>query len=321
VSLGPESGAIIPSDLTAFGSQIDGESLEACFFFKSWLKAGGDPKSIQPFVKAWLGLHGERMEARLVFRAWLDAGGKIKHVSKSLHAWLGIHAAEEGACSVFRAWLSAGGSLDSIKMQVGRWLAANPAHPAAANLVSHLARQKNLPEDLLRGLLAWCQGNHPAGVALSCLTTLEEHLLREEVAGEVVQVSEAWLATVLNQESLSPKISALVALLLAILGESPRLRTEMAPLFLEWLRLPASYPLPPDRPGKEARRIYFSAQRLSILSYLDELIASGRLSVVEDREALLRLFTWVKTWTPDARSRVGQLLSERTHVPGGKMDA
>jgi hypothetical protein len=306
--------AIMPSDLTIFGSEADGESLEACFFYRSWLSAGGDPKSIQPFVRAWLGAHGERAEARLVFKAWLDAGGKIKYVSRSLHAWLGIHAEEEGACSVFRAWLSAGGSLDSIKTPVGRWIGANPAHPAAANLVSYLARQKNLSEDLLRSVLAWCQGNRPAESALSCLSTLEEHLLREEVADEVVRTSEAWLATVLNQESLSPKAAALVSLLFAILGESPRLRTETAPLFLEWLRHPSSHPFPPARSTGEARRIYFSAQRLSLLAYLDELIASGRLSVVEDREALLRLFTWVKTWTPEARSQVGLFLSERTHV-------
>jgi hypothetical protein len=313
--------AIMPSDLTIFGSQADGESLEACFFYRSWLCAGGDPKALQPFIKVWLAAHGERAEARLVLKAWLDAGGKIKHVSRILHTWLGIHAEEEGALSVFRAWLSAGGSLESIKTSVGRWLGANPEHPAAVNLVAYLARQKNLSEDLLRGILAWCQGNRPAEAALSCLTTLEEHLLREEAADEVVKTSEAWLATVLNQESLSPKAAALVSLLFAILGESPRLRTEMAPLFLEWLRHPSSHPFPPARSTGEARRIYFSAQRLSILSYLDELIASGRLSVVEDREALLRLFAWVKTWTPEARSEVGLLLSERINVPGGKSDA
>ncbi|MFL6263428.1 MAG: hypothetical protein ACJ76Y_27365 [Thermoanaerobaculia bacterium] len=306
------------TDLTIFGSQAGGESLEACFFYRSWLRAGGDPKLIQPFVRAWLGAHGERAEARLVFKAWLDAGGKIKYVSKSLHAWLGIHADAESTCSVFRSWLSAGGGLESIKTPVGRWLGANPAHPAAANLVIYLARQKNLPADLLRRALAWCQGNHPAEAALSCLTSLEEHLLREEVADEVVKTSEAWLATVLNQESLSPKAAALVSLLFAILGESPRLRTETAPLFLEWLRHPSSYPSAPARLGREAQRIYFSAQRLSTLSYLDELIASGRLSVVEDREALQRLFTWVKTWTPEARSEVGLFLSERTRVPSAE---
>jgi hypothetical protein len=64
------------------------------------------------------------------------------------------------------------------------------------------------------------------------------------------------------------------------------------------------------------RRIYFSAQRLSLLSYLEPLLATGRLSVAGDREALVHLFAWVKTWTPEVREQVGPFL-ERMRKLGG----
>jgi hypothetical protein len=306
----------MPTDLTPFGSTVDGESLEAAQVFTSWLERGGDPLLLRPFVTAWLRAHGESREALPVFKAWLEADGKTKYVWRPLRSWLGVHATEADACGVFLAWLSAGGNIGSIKGAVGRWLGANPAHPTAAGLVSYLVRQKDLPEDTLRSILAWCQhGNFPAAIVLSRLVTLEEHLLREEVAGEVAGIARTWLEIVLNQESVSPKLSALVSLLFAILGESPRLRAEMAPLFLEWLRHPSSHPAP-SSVSATVRRIYFSAQRLSTLFYLDELIAAGQLSVTGDRDALLRLFTWVKTWTPEMRSQVGPMLSRRLGDPG-----
>jgi len=299
---------VMPSDLTPLGSTVDGESLEAILVFRSWLQEGGDPGVLRPFMTAWLQAHGERAEARLVFTAWLHAGGKNKVIRKSLYAWLSLHAADESARAVFLAWISTGANLGFIKKPVGRWLSAHPAHPAAAGLVSHLARQKDLPEETLQGIFSWCRENHPAEAVFSCLVNLEEHLLREEMAGEVVNVAASWLQTVLNQESLAPRAAALISLLFAILGESPKLRAELAPLFLEWLRHPSSYPAPSARSGMAVQRIYLGAQRLSILSYLDDLIASGQISVAGDRDVLRRLFAWVKTWTPEVRSQVGPFL-------------
>jgi hypothetical protein len=293
-----------------------GTRREARFVLKAWLDAGGRPAAIQPFIGPWLQAHEQDPEASFIFQAWLEAGGRSKVIRKSLHNWLASHAGQPNAYFVFSSWLAAAGNFNSIKEPASLWLRANPKHHGTLNIINHLARQADLPEDTLRDILAWCREAGDAEAALASLTYLEGHLRREEVAAEVAATARAWVEAVLGQEAFSPRLSALLALLFAILGDSPELREATGDLYLRWLRHPSALSPQPAHATPGARRIYFSAQRLSLLSYLEPLLASGRLSVAGHREALVHLFAWVKTWTPEVREQVGPFL-ERMRRLGG----
>jgi len=293
-----------------------GTRREARFVLAAWLEARGEPAAIQPFIAPWLQAHERDPEASFIFQAWLDAGGKSKLIRKSLYNWLGLFETQPSTYFLFTSWLAAAGNFSSIKQPASRWLSANPRHHGTLNIINHLARQEDLAEETVRDILSWCREAHDAEAALASLTFLERHLLREEVAPEVAATARAWVEVVVAQEVFPPKLSALLALLFAILGDSPGLRVASEDLFLRWLRHPSALAPQPAHVTPGVRRVYFSAQRLALLSYLEPLLAAGRLSVTADRQPLVRLFAWVKTWTPEVREQVGPFL-ERMRRLGG----
>jgi len=309
---GPET---VQPYLTAW-LKAHGIRREARFVLTAWLDAGGEPAVIQPFIAPWLQAHEREPEASFILQAWLDAGGKSKVIRKSLYTWLGLFETQANTYFLFTSWLAAAGNFSSIKPSASRWLSANPRHHGTLNIINHLARQEDLAGETVRDILSWCQEAHDAEAALASLTFLEGHLRREEVASEVLATARAWVEVVVAQPVFPPKLSALLALLFAILGDSAELRLGVEDLFLRWLRHPSALAPQPAHVTPGVRRVYFSAQRLALLSYLEPLLAAGRLSVTGDRQPLVRLFAWVKTWTPEVREQVGPFL-ERMRRLGG----
>jgi hypothetical protein len=332
-----------------------GDKPEAEFVFRSWLSVRGDRDVIGPFVKAWLGAHGEKPEAQYFFSAWLSAGGKSATIQPFLIRWLSLHSEDPGASFVLKSWLNAEGDPTLVRPFVDSWLKVHgetrdavfvlgpwleaggdfelvhqPAlhwfrnhrdHLESSFLVSALGRQKELPLETVRDILGWCQRFIRNQQALWALTALGSHLLRPEIAREAAQLSRLVIERALGEAEVPLTARLLLIRLFSILAKSPELRSETAPLFLDWMRRTDLYSYDPNRLDAVKMVLHNRGQNPSILLYVKELIDAGALAVDRDRVFLRRLFAWVETWTPESRNKARRLLEGLTNGAGGTPEA
>jgi hypothetical protein len=265
-------------------------------------------------MKSWLNAHNDELEASLVFKTWLDTGGKPKSIQKALLHWLSIHGNHDDAVHVMASWLKARGSFSLIEDVASQWLSRHREDFTATFLIRFMAGRPGLSEANVRDILAWCRRFHQDQEVVSRFLSLDLHLLRKEVASEVVEITKLLVETALLQESLPRSASARLSALFALFSESARLRTQIGPLFFRWLRHPSSFN--PSRSEVTYSKTHLAAQRPSILFYLRDLIDSGELSVNRDREYLLRFFNWIQTWSSTPLERVRPLLAEWARADG-----
>lgn len=322
-----------------------GAQPEAAFLLKSWLDAGGERELVAAAVSDWLERYGERIDASYVLRAWLNAGGKWKRVKDSVSRWLALydaepdarhvlvawltalgprsmvrehvsrwmhrHASERKAGFVLRAWLARKGSLSSVLGPAIDWLRAHWESPEATPVLKLLAGRSDLPSEALAEILVAARTQPEVEGALGRLTELDQHLLRPEVAAEVLAACEAVAGAVIATASPSRHNAALMARLLALLGVDRTLRTALRPLFLAWLRHPASYGAfrnPESLPLLET-------EKHACLLCVTDAVAAGDLDLDRDRDSLTRFWTWVATWDPEDREHVRIFLAARAGEP------
>jgi len=304
--------------------QLHGERPEAQFFFTAWLSKGGKYRKIQPFLVRWLDLHCQDLGASYVLRSWLDAVGGPAAVRPFVASWLAVHGGTPEATFIFRSWLEAGGDFELVRESSFRWLTAYRESFEARFLVRSLGRQRDLPLEVVRDVLAWCRRFAGHQQALWTLTGLGHYLLLPEIAGEVAQTSRL-LTELALQEAKLPLIKKLLLIrLFGILAKDPRLRSETSHLFLAWLRRPDSYRYDPSHINSAADRLlHEKSQSPSILLYVKELIDAGALAVDGDQATLRRFFAWTGTWEPGPREKARSFLvglAERTGAPSEPED-
>jgi hypothetical protein len=332
----PESARQAVSDwLAARGGQP-----EAAFVFRLWLDAGGERELVAAPVSAWLEKYGERLDASFVLRAWLNSGGKWRRVKGAVALWLDRYDQEPDARHVLVAWLTAGAPRRVVRDHLPGWPERNGIDrkagfvlrawlgrkgdllpvlaPAIAWLQEHwpttevnpvlklVAARQDLPVEAVRELLRICRRHPKVEGALARLLELEQHLLAPGLAAEAVVTCEAVAEEVMAAAVPSRHLCALLARLFSVLGSDRTLRTATRPLFLRWLRHPASY-----GPIRNLDSLPLLEAEPSSLLYVVDALAAGELSLEEDREPLSRFLSWMTTWDPEHRERVREFLAER----------
>jgi hypothetical protein len=290
---------------------------EAQFVYRAWLDAGGNSELIREPMLAWLDENGTLEVANFVYRGWLDAGGDKETIQVYLLAWLDEHGGSAESDFIFKAWLEKGGLFSIIRAHAIQWLDQHHEEESAGFLIKRLAKQADIPAETVKAILSWCLKFSDNEDVLWRLTQLGRHLLRRDAAEEVCATSEAILNLRLSDEAeLTPVIKGQGTTLLAYLIEAPglrigHLRNRVDNLLLRWLRHPASFgtdPMP-----------HRNVQRYSYVERIADLVDSGALSVVEDREALKRFMLWVDNWEPRWKLAVRPLIADlesRHPAPG-----
>ncbi|HVT15420.1 MAG TPA: hypothetical protein VHQ90_04445 [Thermoanaerobaculia bacterium] len=290
---------------------------EASFVFKGWLDAGGEKDLVGNHLGRWLTHHELLPEAGFAFKGWLDAGGDKDLVGNHLRHWLAKNEMLPEVDFLIKAWLEAGGDFELIREAAIRWLHVHHDEPGAVFAIKHLARQRELPSETVSHILSWCGRFADNEDAPWRLVSLEPYLLRPQLYAEVVAASEAVVGTTLAQPQPQPTRCALISLLFSIIGESAVLRASTLPLFLRWLRHPASYlGLHLKRDGTPSH-LQRSAERDSLVLYLDDLIRAGALNVDREKTALRYFFHWIGGWAPENRERAREILRRLAERGGG----
>jgi hypothetical protein len=259
---------------------------------------------VQEPIKVWLGKHGENIDARFVYKSWLDAGGDKELVQEPIKVWLGKNRDNHEADFVYKAWLDAGGAFSVVSSYAILWLHQNYNKEEAVYLTKFLAKQRDIPIETVKDILMWCQRFPNSDDTLWRFTQLSNHLLKDEVAEDVIITSETiLLPLILNETSLTimrrSQITTLFSYLInAHKLKSGQLRNRVDELFLTWLRNPTSFG---DNP-----KPYPNLQRPSYVQRVVDLLVSGALDVTVDYEPLARFLYWVDSWEPEKKSQLSR---------------
>ncbi|HYN21083.1 MAG TPA: hypothetical protein VE078_08995 [Thermoanaerobaculia bacterium] len=321
-----------------------GGTPDAGFIFKSWLNAGGEREAVQPQMTRWLELHGLRLDASFVLGAWLDTGVKSKKlIEPFLLRWLAQHDGAYETSFVLCSWLVGGGEPLRIKHHVLSWLNNHSAladseylihrwlqaagdfemvrEPALARfraqrnsaevafMTKFLARQPDLPSEIVRELLAWCQKFAWHKDAVSRLASLGAKLHRPELLDEVDTTCHAVAEELLRAPNPTAEQRALLVILFGQLSQGAALRARTSGLFLRWLRSPTAFRF--QELGGRSASLAVQAQRADLVHYLLDGVGTGELSLAGDVEALRRFFEWMTVWPPSRRNKVRKLIQEK----------
>ena len=279
-----------------------GIAIETQFVYRAWLNAGGERELVRGSITAWLEEHGIAVEADFVYKAWLDARGEPELVRDFLVAWLEAHSTVPDADFLFKAWLQAGGSFSLVKLPAINWLRHYCDTAEAVYLTKFLAKQRDIPVETVAHILTWCRTFPTNEDAIWRLIQLGTHLLRTDVAEEVMITCEAALRPfILEGVQLKPVTRGLITTLFSYLIGASGLRygtlcDRVDALLITWLRNPSSFGTSPAP--------YIAVQRPAFVQRIVDLLASGDLSVTHDREHLERFLHWVNNWEPEQKSRL-----------------
>ena len=287
--------------------EVHDTRLEASFVLTAWLDTGVKKKRlIQSHVVRWLALHARTEEASFVLSAWLKSEGEPAVVKPYVRSWLEEHANLPEAGFLIRRWLQAEGDFELVRESALALFRAQSGDPRSAFMTKFLARQPDLPSDVVRELLAWCRTVPGQSDAVSRLASLGDKLARPELLEEVELTCKVIVDEILGSPGSSLEQRALLAILFGVLGATEELRSRTGGLFLQWLRSPASLRFQ-DLQGRSSS-LAVQAQRIELIHHLLDVAGSGELSTARDAEALRRFFDWVMTWSPSKRNRVRKLL-------------
>jgi hypothetical protein len=304
--------------------EAHGESPEAQFLLSSWLSSGGNSRRLRPFVVKWLSLHCEDRGASYVLKAWLEAEGDSAAVRPFVASWLAKHGAARDATFVVRPWLEAEGDFELVREAALRWFAIHHESFEASFLASALGRQKDLPAETVREILAWCGRYAGHQQALWVMTSLGSHLFQPALSGEAAGISGLVIGLALAEAETALTTKLLVLRLFSILARDSQLRSETSFLFLNGLAGSDLYQYDPSSLSPANLRLHERSQNPSIVLYVKELIDTGLLSVARDGALLRRFFSWIGTWEANPRNRARRLLAELTggagKVPGPNDD-
>jgi hypothetical protein len=275
---------------------------QAHFIYKAWLDAKGELEMVREPIRAWLEKNETSTAAKFVYTAWLDAGGDTELVCGSLKTWLEKHWNDTEIDFVYKAWLDAGGAFSVISSYTILWLHKNYDKEEAVYLIKFLAKQRDIPDETVKDILMWCQRFPNNDDTLWRFTQLSNHLLKDEMAEDVIITSEIiLLPLILHETSLTIMIRSQITTLFSYLINahklrSGQLRNRVDKLFLAWLRNPASFGSDP--------KPHINLQRQSYVQRVVDLLVSGALNVMADHEPLMRFLHWVDNWNPEKKSQL-----------------
>jgi hypothetical protein len=225
-------------------------------------------------------------------------------VDESIKAWLTEHGTDAEADFVYRSWLNAGGAFSVVRSSAILWLHQNYDKEEAVYLTKSLAKQKDIPLETIKEILMWCQRYPNNEDALWRFAQLGSHLLKDEIADEVMITSETiFLPLILHDISLTKMIRSQITTLFSYLINAPKLRSgklrnRVDTLFLAWFRNPGSF-------GGDLKP-HLNIQRWSYVQRVVDLLVSGALDVTEDHESLVNFLYWVDNWEPKRKSSLSQ---------------
>lgn len=278
------------------------------FVANAWLNAGGDKELVREAIKDWLVHHKAVAGADHVYTAWLDTDGDKALVEDGIASWLLVHSEDADADYVFRSWLEAGGNRDLLWDAATAWLAKHRLEESAVFVTKFIARQRDLPAQTVRDVLAWCRSFPTNEDALWRLTQLGTNLFVVGVEEDAVSASEAVLADVLLPTSgpsrvTRSQVTTLISYLLDLAQtQSQPLRERVDSLFVRWLRHPLSF-------GRDPQP-HPAVQRIVYLDRISALINLGALYLENDRESLRRFMQWLDEWDLRWKQRALPMLNE-----------
>ncbi len=321
--------------------RLHGESIGARYVYPAWLNAGGDKTTVREFIAVWLERHASDRTATFVYQAWLNsggdpdflaapiarwleqhelvptadhrfvqwlrAGGERGVVAPSLARWLARNASNYQVGWLYNAWLDAGGEIEFVRTQAVSWLHEHWENDGAAYLIRRLAKIEHLPAEVVREVLRCCARfpDHPD--AFWRWTKLRGHLLRPEVAEDVLEAGEAVSAKVLADPSPSATSCLHMTTLCSrvpyatALSNGP-LAARADRLIVAWLQHPASFHL-----GAKAPRVF---QQRGLVTRVERLVTELTLDLTrrQDLDGLTRFLHWVATWDDDIKDDVRESL-------------
>jgi len=303
------------------------EAEPASYVYSSWLDAGGDRGLVEEPIRRWLEQHAVKAEpATFVYSSWLNAGGDCRLVEEPIRRWLVDHAESESARFIYAAWLDAGGALDVVESRIAAWAARNWDSPSAnfvivpylkrrgafepvrqaalasmtrlrespdGSFVSKaLAPVRELPDQSVLDILAWCKCFSEDSDALWRLSQLQEKIARPAVTAEACAVAELVLGPWLDASSVPEReVANNVAHVLSALTpiHVRPLREYVTDMLLRWLRHPMGLDVSDWCRYGGVRRL---ARRVKVL--LDH----GRIDKARDAAAIERFARWAHRCDP-----------------------
>ena len=278
------------------------------FVFSAWLHAKGDSSMVRDAINHWLIAHKTDANADFIYKDWLAAGGDKALVRDGIRGWLAQYSEKANADHILRAWLEAGGERDLVWDAALAWLAEHRLEESAVYVTKFIARQRDLPPNTIKHVLAWCRAFPKHEDALWRLTQLRKNLFVAGLEEDIVLTSEAVLADLLPPTSRPGSVTrGQVTTVFSYLVEySPMhrgsLRERVDTMFVKWLQHPLSFGVEP--------KAHWSTQRVSFLSRLSALLAAGTLDIGKDRESLKRFVQWIDRWDLERKENASPLLDE-----------
>jgi hypothetical protein len=278
-----------------------GELETTQFVYCAWLDAGGDRVLVEEPIRKWLEQHGELDTAQFVYRAWLDSGGDRMLVEERAIAWLGRHSEKEDADFLVVAYLKHGGDFERVREAAMAAMRRLRNSPEGAFVSKVLARQRELPDEAVLDVLAWCRHYSDDDDALWRLSQLRDKMTSSAVAMDACAAVEAVLKRWLNPVSLpSPEVARMVTHVLATSATflDWRLRGRAYAMLVQWLRHPT---------GFEVVAVYHQDTVLRVINLVGVLLRRGDLDLRADADVLARVTRWAERCAPASLARFGTL--------------
>ncbi len=167
-----------------------------------------------------------------------------------------------------------------------------------------------LSDDEVRKLLDWCRTNPADTEALTTLNDMGPTLLRPSVGRDVIAAVHAILDEVAKDPAPSANVHAHMMILLATLLEHRTQRDGVDGVLQRWMRHPASF--------GPARATPPELQKEAFVQRVADALGWRSLSLVDDKDAIARLLSWVDTWAPKQRAAAGRVVAMmRRNFPEG----
>ncbi len=167
-----------------------------------------------------------------------------------------------------------------------------------------------LSDEEVRKLLDWCRTNPADTEALTTLNDMGPTVLRPSVGRDVVATVHAILDEVSKDPAPSANVHAHMMILLATLLEHRSQRDGVDGVLIRWMRHPASF--------GPARATPPELQKEEFVQRVADALGWRSLSLVDDKDAIARLLSWVDTWAPKQRAAAGRVVAMmRRNFPEG----
>lgn len=302
--------------------------------FSSWLRSGGEWEYISPSIKAWLLANKDKLDAAYVFNLWVSYGGETdwikphltdlilkygkepdilraltawlraygpgEFITNSIVDWLEVHFYLPRTSILFKSWITANGEFSKISDKVAAWLDVNSDSDEVDIFARFIFSDKYSVPEADRLLLRFFISRSDDEKCLRRLTTYMTKPLRsfdyDDISLAAVSVLERLLSpdAVFSQKQHRSINTLLIKLLNSSRFSAGEGRVQGNELLARWIE---------NRPMaklslKPYREMYF----IDFFQRLGELLAIKRISVDQNYDALVNIFSWVDKWPVEKKA-------------------